>query len=128
MNGSKVLLDSHILVWLLYEPEKITAQVKELIQTADIVFLSQVSLWELTLKYSKDKLAYEPAELVQGVQALNLQKLPLRDEHILAILDIQLAHKDPFDTLLMAQSVTEDCTFLTADSFLLQSKYHTFQC
>ena len=128
MSGSKVLIDSHVLIWLLYEPEKITAKAKELIQTADVVYVSAVSLWELTLKFSKDKLAYPPAEFIAGAQALNLERLPLRDEHILTMLGIQLAHKDPFDALLAAQSETEGCIFLTADSHILESKYRTLQC
>lgn len=127
-RDSKILIDSHILIWLLYEPEKITAKARELIQTAAVVYLSAVSLWELTLKFSKDKLAYSPAELVEGVQVLNLERLPLRDEHILAILGVQLTHKDPFDVLLVAQSQTEDCILLTADSNILDSKYRTAQC
>lgn len=127
-RDSKILIDSHILIWLLYEPEKITAKARELIQTAAVVYLSAVSLWELTLKFSKDKLAYSPAELVEGVQVLNLERLPLRDEHILAILGVQLTHKDPFDVLLVAQSQTEDCILLTADSNILDSKYRTVQC
>lgn len=128
MSESRVLIDSHVLIWLLYEPEKVSVKAKELIQTADVVYVSAVSLWELTLKFGKGKLAYSPAELVQGVGALNLNKLPLRDEHILTILDIQLTHKDPFDALLVAQSESESCIFLTADSHILESKYRTVQC
>jgi PIN domain nuclease of toxin-antitoxin system len=126
--SSKILIDSHILVWLLYEPDKITAQARDILQNADVVYFSPVSLWELTLKFSKGKLAYEPTELAQGVEALNLDRLQLRDVHITAILDIQLPHKDPFDTLLIAQSETEGCTFLTADGHILESTYNTFGC
>jgi len=128
MSESKVLIDSPVLIWLLYEPEKISVKAKELIQAADVVYVSAVSLWELTLKFGKGKLACSPAELVQGVGVLNLDRLPLRDEHMLTVLDIQLAHKDPFDALLVAQSESEGCIFLTADSHILESKYQTVQC
>ena len=128
MSSSKVLIDSHILVWLLYEPEKITAKAKDLLQNADVVYLSGVSLWELALKFRKGKLAYAPTDLAKGAQALNLDRLQLRDEHILNVQNIRLGHKDPFDSLLVAQSDTEDCMFLTADSRILESSYLTFGC
>ena len=121
----RLLIDSHILIWLLFEPEKITEQTKTVLQAADIVYFSSVSLWELTLKFSKGKLAYQPVELAKGVLELNLERLALRDEHVLATLDIELVHKEPFDALLVAQSVIEGCTLVTADGNILDSTYST---
>jgi PIN domain nuclease of toxin-antitoxin system len=82
----------------------------------------------LTLKFNIHKLAYSPQELAEGAKELNLSRMPLRDKHILYTSDIKLSHKDPFDSLLIAQSEAEDCLFLTADSKLLSSGYHTFKC
>lgn len=128
MTHQKVLIDSHVLIWLLYEPEKISTHAKDLLQSADVGYISIVSIWELALKFNKHKLAYTPDELIQGSYELNLERLPLHDNHILMMQDIQLTHKDPFDTLLVAQSEAENCSFLTADNNILTSKYLTVSC
>lgn len=128
MTDSRLLIDSHVLVWLLYEPDKISREASDLLQAADAVYLSYVSLWELALKFNKHKLAYSPKELIAGAKELNLDRLPLRDQHMLSLDNVKLSHKDPFDTLLVAQSEAEGCAFMTADSRILDSSHHTFKC
>ncbi|HUD07081.1 MAG TPA: type II toxin-antitoxin system VapC family toxin [Candidatus Saccharimonadales bacterium] len=128
MTDSRLLIDSHILVWLLYEPEKISPEAQNLLQVADAVYLSSVSLWELALKFNKHKLAYSPKELIAGAEELSLDRLSLRDQHILSLDSVELSHKDPFDALLVAQSEAEGCVFMTADSRILDSSHHTFKC
>lgn len=121
----RILIDSHVLIWLLYEPGKLSSQAKDYIQSASTVKMSTISLWELTLKFMKRKLAYSPDELAKGVEALNLERLTLQDEHLRELTSIKLPHGDPFDALLIAQSEAEACYFMTADRLLLKSKYHT---
>ncbi len=125
LTDAKVLVDSHIFIWMLYEQEKLSKQARELIESASNVYVSMVSLWELTLKHMHGKLAYGPEELTTGVAALNIEQLPLRNEHLVLLPTIELAHKDPIDALLLAQSEAEGCVMLTADKLLLESKYHT---
>lgn len=126
MTKSRLLIDSHVLIWLLYEPEKINPQAQNLVQSVDVVYLSIVSLWELTLKFNKHKLAYAPKDLMAGAQELNLVRLPLRDEHLLLMGSIKLPRKDLFDALLVAQSESENCIFITADNNILDSNYTTY--
>ncbi len=121
----KLLLDSHILIWLLYEPDRITRKIADELGNAISASISVISLWELTLKYTKQKLAYEPTELAEGIEALNLELLPLRSRHVLMLPEVQLGHADPFDHLLIAQTEVERATLLTADRFLLESEYRT---
>jgi PIN domain nuclease of toxin-antitoxin system len=128
MTDSRVLIDSHILIWLLYEPENISPEAQNLLQAADAVYLSSVSLWELALKFNKHKLAYSPKELIAGAEELSLDRLSLRDQHILSLGSVKLTHKDPFDALLVAQSEAEGCIFMTADGRILGSSHHTFKC
>ncbi|MGC1176658.1 MAG: type II toxin-antitoxin system VapC family toxin [Candidatus Saccharimonadales bacterium] len=123
MNG--LLLDSHVFLWLLYAPDKIGAKAKIALRDADSVYVSVVSLWELTLKFDKGKLAYPPAELIKGVDALNATLLPLQPAHLLELPKIKLTHQDPFDRLLLAQSKIEKLDLLTADTLLLKSAYTT---
>lgn len=121
----KILIDSHILVWLLYEPERLSYKAAESLRAADSVLISNVSLWELAIKHKHKKFAYSPQDLVAGVKVLNLEELSLKNEHIVMMTKIILPQADPFDTMLLAQSEAEDCSFLTADKLLLSSKYRT---
>src|SRR5690606_39151396 len=90
MKPTKLLIDSHVFIWLLYEPEKVSPKAQQLIQTADAVYISLVTPFELALKFDKKKLAYSPKELAAGIKALNLQILPLETEHIVGIAKISL--------------------------------------
>lgn len=128
MTNSRLLIDTHVLVWLLYEPDKISPEAQNLLQVADTVYLSSVSIWELALKFNKHKFAYPTKELIVGAEELGLDRLLLRDRHILALGSVKLLHNDPFDALLVAQSEAEGCIFMTADSRILSSDNHTFKC
>lgn len=121
----RLLLDSHLLIWLLYEPERIPSHVVNEIGSAAAVSLSVASLWELALKHSKGKLAYPPAELAEGRGALNLTELPVLSDHVLALHDVKLPHADPFDRILVAQAQVEQAVLVTADANLLASGYAT---
>ena len=120
--NKNVLIDSHILIWLLYEPEKIGPKSKEILKAADKVYVSVVTLWELALKFKVHKLAYSPVEFIKGVTVLNLEKLNVQDNHIVELLSVSLPRKDPFDTLLVAQAKAENCIFITADQNILRSQ------
>lgn len=121
----KLLIDSQVLIWLLYSPEKIGTQAHESIENVGEVYLSIISLWELTIKFGKQKLPYSPTELSNGADALNLIRMSLQENHILQLPTIQTPHGDPFDRMLLAQAETEGCHLLTSDKELLSTKYKT---
>ena len=121
----RILLDTHLLLWLLYEPENIGKQAKSTLKSADVIYVSIVSIWELAIKFSKKRLVYSPDELVRGARSAGFQDLPLRTASVINLPAIKLGHKDPFDQLLVSQAETEGCTFLTADRVILQSPYQT---
>lgn len=121
----RLLLDSHVLIWLLYEPERVSANAVKAIEDADSVAISVVSLWELALKHVKGKLAYTPDSLIRGAEALALEMLPLRNIHISKLPDVQLPQSDPFDRCLVAQCEAEGMSLMTADRLLLKSVYQT---
>ena|SRR3989344_4398467 len=120
-----LILDSHILVWLLYEPDKLSAGCIDLLRTETNRFVSVVSLWELAIKHKAGKLAYDPKDMLENLGRAGIDQLSISNEHLLAYQTIKLAHKDPFDTLLAAQAVCENATLLTADKLLLDSHYKT---
>ncbi len=121
----RVLIDSHILIWLLYCPDRIPASVKNTLLSQDKVLVSVVSLWELAIKFKIGKLQHSPNELLEGVKKSNIGIINLDSQHVERMVDIVLPHNDPFDTMLIAQATTEGIALVTADKQLLDTNYLT---
>lgn len=121
----KLLLDSHVFLWLLFDPDRVKPRVREAIGAAESVSLSIVSLWELALKHTEGKLPHEPDKLNAGAEALNLFIQSVRPAHIEQLPGIKLEHQDPFDQMLIAQSHVDQLILVTADNLLLMSDYAT---
>jgi len=121
---NKVLIDSHILLWLLQEPHKIGIRATASLIEADVVYVSQATILELTLKYKKGKLSFSPQEIITGISDLGAIQLALNNKHITGLVDLKSENKDPFDMLLMSQAKSEDIFFLTADTLILKSRPH----
>lgn len=120
----KLLLDSHVFLWLLNDPEKLGRQTKIMIEDqANDVCVSTVSIWELGLKYKKEKQPYSIIEMLEGVIALQARLLELKEVHLARFERIELPHRDPIDVLLVAQSEAEHGLFLTVDNQILASHY-----
>ena len=116
----KLLLDTHIFIWWADQPEKLSqAALSALEDEANELILSVVSVWEMQIKFQlgKLKLSVPLKELVKNQQETNdLQISPLELKHVLALNPLPLHHKDPFDRLLIAQSIEEDLILVTSDS------------
>ena len=116
----KLLLDTHIFVWWADQPENLSqAALYALEDEANSLLLSVASVWEMQIKLQlgKLKLSLPLKELVESQQEANdLQLLSVELEHVLALDALPFHHKDPFDRLLIAQSIEEDVTLVSADS------------
>ena len=116
----KLLLDTHIFIWWADQPEKLSnAVLSALEDEANELLLSVASVWEMQIKIQlgKLKLRLPLKALVKNQQETNnLTVLPVTLTHVLAVGDLPFHHKDPFDRLLIAQSIQEDLTLVTADS------------
>ena len=116
----KLLLDTHIFIWWVDEPEKLSAAaISALEDEANELLLSVASVWEMQIKIQLGqlKLSLPLKELVKNQQETNdLTVLPVTLTHVSALDALAFHHKDPFDRLLIAQSIAEDLTLVTADS------------
>ncbi len=119
------LLDTHVFLWLAACPEKLSPKVEKIVlNTENSLFLSIVSLWEMQIKIQLGKLDLDMplVELWHGQQAKSLlMLLPTKEEHVWTLAKLPQIHKDPFDRLLIAQSLNENMPFITADEII--SKY-----
>jgi len=113
------LLDSHVLLWWWFDPERLSPRVHSLlVNPATSVRVSAASVWELSLKHHQGKLP----ELTQAIndlpallQADGFQPLPIALAHGLRAGAYSHAHRDPFDRMLAAQAELERLVLLSAD-------------
>jgi PIN domain nuclease of toxin-antitoxin system len=120
----RLLLDTHVLLWWDSEPSKIPPSTLQILENPqNNLWISIVSLWEIQIKtqLGKLKLNLPLQDLVAQQQQINgLQLLPIDLRHVLALEALPYHHKDPFDRLLIAQSVAENLVCVSADSVFKQ--------
>ena len=116
----RILLDTHIFYWLFYDQHRLPSAARRILDDADAVFVSAVSLWEIAIKVRVGKLKANIPELISSLEAANLIELPVLARHTPLVSILPLHHADPFDRLLIAQSMVEPLHLLTADPQLRQ--------
>lgn len=116
----RLLLDTQIFIWWADQPEKLSrTTLSALEDEANELLLSVASVWEMQIKIllGKLKLSLSLKEILKNQQETNdLTVSPVTLTHVLALDALPFHHKDPFDRLLLAQSIEEDLTIVTADS------------
>lgn len=115
---TRLLLDTHLLLWWLSDDSRLPAEVLERVLAPESeVFVSQVSLWELAIKLSIGRLRVDLGELERQVPLQGFRWLQIHNAHLLAVaeLEAQGNHRDPFDRLLICQSRVEPMLLLTCD-------------
>ena len=119
----KNLLDTHIWLWSVMQPDRLLARVaKALADPQNELWLSPVSVWELTILCRKARFRVLPdiaTWVAKSISDLRLTEAPLTIEVALAIPSIQFSHADPADHLLAASAKVFDLTLITADNHLL---------
>lgn len=111
----------HLVVWWWQiAPERISASLRGLVQNADAVFISRASLWELASKTGMGRIRLDLEVFCRQLEQEGFQWLGLREPHLLQVAQLPTHddHKDPFDRLLAAQSLTEPLILLTVDAKL----------
>jgi PIN domain nuclease of toxin-antitoxin system len=126
----RLLLDTHIVIWVALDPDALTDDERRLMASADApLVLSAVAVWELRLKWhsfhisGQRKGPVDPASVVAFAAAVDWELLPLTARHAAALLSQPLGHKDPFDELLLVQAQEEGMRLLTRDAKLM---HHPF--
>lgn len=111
----RLLLDSQVVLWSLHRPERLSAEaVTAITDPTNSVDVSVASLWEISIKQSIGKLTVD-GDMREHLVRQRFSELPVLGEHALAVRDLPLHHRDPFDRLLIAQARCEGLTLVTAD-------------
>ena len=115
----KVLLDTHALIWILSDDDRLSYRAREVFLERDNkLFFSKASLWEMTIKISLGKL-----ELVQNwlsviekeMASNSIQWLEIETGHCKTLADLPFHHRDPFDRLLISQAINESMSVVSVD-------------
>jgi PIN domain nuclease of toxin-antitoxin system len=119
----KYLLDTHIWLWGTMQPDRLSRRVaKILADTENELWLSPISIWELTLLCRKGRFRVHPdipSWVAKSTSELQIVEAPLTIEVALAIPSISFSHGDPADHFLAASAKVFDLTLITADDHLL---------
>ena len=115
--AAQLLIDTHMLLWALASPKKLSARARQLIERSD-VYVSAASIWEISIKAALGKLAIDAHQVLAAVEPAGFSLLPVTGEHAADVADLALHHKDPFDRLLVAQARAEPMRLLTDDEIL----------
>lgn len=114
----RFLLDSHVALWWLSDPEKLSSEARQAIASIENeVYLSSASLWEIHLKAGKGKLNV-PATLIEALSEQDIDELKITWKHTERTRALPLIHLDPFDRLLIAQALEEGLTLVTRDGLI----------
>ena len=114
----RLLLDTHILLWLMDDSPRLNTEARSLILNAAEVFVSTVSVWEIAIKSRLGKLEEDAEMIVEKLGAAGIKELDVTYRHALATSKLPPIHGDPFDRMLIAQAIVEPMRLLTADAKL----------
>lgn len=108
------LLDTHILIWALDNDSRLPKRYRTIIAESQELYVSIASLWEIAIKVSIGKLDI-PETYLRDFEVMGFQTLGIAPVHIDRVRTLPLHHRDPFDRMLIAQSISEAVPIMTVD-------------
>ena len=115
----KILLDTHIFLWALTEPNRLREKSKSLLKDPDNqLYFSAASSWEISIKAGLGKLPLpEPPDKYISSRMASLKIIPLdvKHYHTFIVHKLPFHHKDPFDRLLISTAIAENISLMSAD-------------
>jgi PIN domain nuclease of toxin-antitoxin system len=117
----RLLLDTHLLLWAAASSARLPREARELLQDdSNDAYYSAASIWEIAIKSSlrRKDFRVDIAQLLGMLPEMGLVELPVTAAHAAGVTTLPPIHRDPFDRLLIAQSMVEPLTLLTNDALL----------
>jgi PIN domain nuclease of toxin-antitoxin system len=117
----RLLVDTHLLLWAAARSSRLPREARGLLEdSANEVFYSAASLWEIAIKafLRKADFKVDLALLRPALAVMGLLELPVSGAHAEKLASLPPIHKDPFDRMLVAQSLSEPLILLTNDTAL----------
>jgi PIN domain nuclease of toxin-antitoxin system len=114
----KLLLDTHALIWYYDDLSRVPTKTKNMIKDPkNQIYVSLISIWEIAIliNIGKLKIDWTLNELLEDIKGKAFKIVPIKQKHIFTYLGLPLLHRDPFDRLLIATSISENLIFVTHD-------------
>jgi len=119
----KIIIDTHVFLWAICDPDKIDKRHRAELETAaNIIYVSAVSMVELMIKSSIGKLNVDFDPVAIAEQS-GFELLDFSAQDALPLKDMPFHHKDPFDRMLIAQSMNRGIPMMTTDG-----KFQLYDC
>lgn len=117
----RLLLDTHLLLWAVADSKRLPGEARALLEdAANDVYYSAASIWEIAIKSSLGRKDFRiDIDVLQAaLPRIGLTELPVSAAHAAGVGKLPAIHRDPFDRMLVAQSIAEPLTLLTNDAIL----------
>lgn len=126
-----LLLDTHIVVWLATDPDRLPIHILETISSASHRFVSHISALEIQIKHQKapEKFGFSLSHYEASIKEFGLEQMPLTYDDIRNLDAMEFLHRDPFDRMLMAQANARDLRLVTQDEKIIKTalRFRSFQ-
>lgn len=119
----RLLLDTHLLLWAAASSKRLPPEAREILEDgANEAYFSAASIWEIAIKSSiaRKDFRIDLDALRSALPKMQLVELPITASHAAGVTRLPPIHRDPFDRLLVAQSMAEPLTLLTNDALLAE--------
>ena len=113
-----ILLDTHALIWFITDNDKLPIKTKKIIESKENrCYVSIASLWEMGIKNSIGRLELNINldDIFSTIEKTGFDILPITTQHILKNSELEFFHQDPFDRIIIAQSIVENIDIITID-------------
>lgn len=119
----KIIIDTHIFLWAVSEPEKLSDQQKEIIERlSNIIYVSSITITEIMIKASIGKLEIGFDPIAIALES-GFELLDFSSEDALALKEMPFYHKDPFDRMLISQALNRNYYLMSEDG-----KFEPYGC
>lgn len=111
----RILVDTHVFIWAVATPERLSSAKRgELESRANVIYLSSVSIAEVMIKASLNKLRFDH-DVIDCAERLGFETMDFSAADAVLLKDLPFHHRDPFDRMLIAQSMARNITLMSDD-------------
>lgn len=123
MPGHSLLLDTHVVIWMATDPERLPDSLRRAIESVETRLVSHVTAWEIQIKHEKhgSRFNFSLDQLEQTMKAFSCTELAIEYNDIRGLNQMRFFHPDPFDRLLMSQATVRPVYLATLDQNIIKT-------
>ena len=121
--GHSLLLDTHVVIWMAKQPDRLPRGLMKAIETVETRFVSHVTAWEIQIKCEKygTTFGFSLDQLEETLKAFSCSELAIEYRDIRGLSEMRFLHPDPFDRLLMSQAARRATYLATLDADIIET-------